>query len=162
MDKIHWHRHLGVYGICLQNGKLLVIHKKGGPYTGRHDLPGGSIEPNETVLDAIHREFMEETGITISVSKNLGMREFVVPWTRAGYEHTHVHHVAIFCSVEYIHGDVKDSPNFDDSAGAVWSEMKALNVHNSSPLVVEAMNWYHTKELSINPKIYSEWTITIT
>jgi 8-oxo-dGTP pyrophosphatase MutT (NUDIX family) len=157
MSTVHWHRHLGVYGICLQDGKLLVINKIGGPYTGRYDLPGGSIEPNETVLAAIHREFMEEAGITIHVSNNLGMREFVVPWTREGFDHTHCHHIAIFCSVEYINGDINDSPKIDDSDGAVWSDIKALNIHNCSPLVVEAMNWIQTKELSINPIIYSEW-----
>lgn len=32
--------HFGVYGICMREGRLLVIHKGRGAYTGRYDLPG--------------------------------------------------------------------------------------------------------------------------
>lgn len=32
--------HFGVYGICQRDGRLLVIHKGRGPYSGRYDLPG--------------------------------------------------------------------------------------------------------------------------
>jgi 8-oxo-dGTP pyrophosphatase MutT (NUDIX family) len=44
-----------------------VIHKNGGPYINRFDLPGGTVEPDESLFKAIHREFAEETGITIEV-----------------------------------------------------------------------------------------------
>ena len=33
--------HFGVYGVCLQEGKLLCIEKTRGPYQNRFDLPGG-------------------------------------------------------------------------------------------------------------------------
>ena len=39
--------HFGVYGVCLQEGKLLCIEKTRGPYQHRFDLPGGSQEPGE-------------------------------------------------------------------------------------------------------------------
>ena len=35
-----FHRAFGTYGIYYNEGKLLVIHKQGGPYTYRYDLPG--------------------------------------------------------------------------------------------------------------------------
>jgi ADP-ribose pyrophosphatase YjhB (NUDIX family) len=56
-----WHKHLGVYGICIHEGKILLIHKIGGPYANRYDLPGGRVEPNEPLVDALRREFEEET-----------------------------------------------------------------------------------------------------
>ena len=34
--------HFGVYGVCLQEGKLLCIEKTRGPYQHRFDLPGGT------------------------------------------------------------------------------------------------------------------------
>ena len=39
--------HFGVYGVCLQEGKLLCIEKTRGPYQHRFDLPGGSQELGE-------------------------------------------------------------------------------------------------------------------
>jgi len=56
-----FHRAFGTYGIYYNDGKLLVIHKQGGPYTYRYDLPGGSLEDFETLPDALDREFQEET-----------------------------------------------------------------------------------------------------
>lgn len=37
-------KHLGVYGLVLNEGKILLVRKKGGPYDGKLDLPGGTIE----------------------------------------------------------------------------------------------------------------------
>ena len=42
MAEKKYHRAFGVYGICVEDGNLLVINKNGGPYTNRYDLPGGS------------------------------------------------------------------------------------------------------------------------
>ena len=39
--------HFGVYGVCLQEGKLLCIEKTRGPYQNRFDLPGGGQELGE-------------------------------------------------------------------------------------------------------------------
>ncbi|NIK72423.1 ADP-ribose pyrophosphatase YjhB (NUDIX family) [Paenibacillus sp. BK720] len=36
-----FYRHIGVYGICIVNEKILVIRKSIGPYAGQLDLPGG-------------------------------------------------------------------------------------------------------------------------
>ena len=40
-----WHRHYGVYGVCVNKRKeLLVIEKNGGPYSGLWDLPGDPLK----------------------------------------------------------------------------------------------------------------------
>lgn len=67
-----FHRAFGTYGIYYNEGKLLVIHKQGGPYTYRYDLPGGSLEDFETLPDALDREFQEETGLTVRSKQLLG------------------------------------------------------------------------------------------
>lgn len=144
MEGREYHRHLGIYGICIYNKKLLVIHKNRGPYTGRYDLPGGSIEPNENILNTVFREFIEETGVEVQITKNIGTKDFIVPWTRIGFDHTHCHHIAVFYEVKYISGDIGSSPNIDDSIGAEWIDIIKLSVDNSSPLVLEAKEWIET------------------
>ena len=59
-------KHFGVYGICLQEGKLLCIEKTRGPYQHRFDLPGGSQEIGEGLTETLQREVLEETGYTLS------------------------------------------------------------------------------------------------
>ncbi|MOA56407.1 hypothetical protein D3C78_1803790 [compost metagenome] len=93
---------------------MLVIHKNGGPYTGRFDLPGGSIEPNESILKTIVREFLEETGISIRVLSNIGTKDFIVPWKRSNFDHTHCHHIAVFYEVIRMSGSIEESPNIGD------------------------------------------------
>ena len=62
--------HFGVYGVCLQEGKLLCIEKTRGPYQQRYDLPGGSQEPGEGLTETLKREVLEETGYTLRSYSN--------------------------------------------------------------------------------------------
>ena len=36
-------RHLGAYGLIVQDGKMALIRKSRGAYTGKLDVPGGTI-----------------------------------------------------------------------------------------------------------------------
>jgi ADP-ribose pyrophosphatase YjhB (NUDIX family) len=155
----NWHRHLGIYGICEKEDKLLIIHKNGGPYTGRFDLPGGSLEPNESILRTITREFLEETGIQIRVVKHIGTKDFIVPWIRPNHTHTHCHHIAVLYEVKKISGETTDSRKIDDSLGAEWVRIEQLNEDNSSPLVMEAVYWMKNRQLKLQTKEYKEWTV---
>ncbi|WNQ10733.1 NUDIX hydrolase [Paenibacillus aurantius] len=138
-----WHRHLGVYGICIQEGKLLLIHKKGGPYINRYDLPGGTVEPNEPLVTALHREVKEETGLKINVIRNLGVRDYVTPYPLEKRGTTHIHHIAVFYEMDYVSGE----PSFctemhdNDSAGPEWVDPNGVTQENSSPLVWQALEW---------------------
>ena len=62
--------HFGVYGVCLQDGKLLCIEKTRGPYQHRFDLPGGSQELGEGLTETLKREVLEETGYMLSRYSN--------------------------------------------------------------------------------------------
>lgn len=57
--------HRGEYLIC----KMSNVR---GVFPGQWGLPGGGIEPNEQMVDALHREISEELGIKI---------EKITPWT---------------------------------------------------------------------------------
>lgn len=54
---------VGVYGIAIQEGKMLLIRQKRGPYAGRYDFPGGGIEFGESPEQALSRELAEEVAM---------------------------------------------------------------------------------------------------
>lgn len=63
--------HVTVKGIILNEGKMLIL-KKTRPSKDAHgfwELPGGGMEYNETPIQAMKREALEETGLQIDVIK---------------------------------------------------------------------------------------------
>jgi len=62
----------GAYGIIFHGDKILLTNMKS---TGKYVLPGGAIEPGETIKQALRREVYEETGIAIKIKKFVSCEE---------------------------------------------------------------------------------------
>ncbi|GGA78556.1 NUDIX hydrolase [Ornithinibacillus halotolerans] len=154
-----YHRAFGVYGIYIENNKLLVINKNGGPYKKRYDLPGGSLEEGESLTKAMQREFKEETGIDIEIVENIGVIDFQLPWEWK--EFTDVHHIAVYYLVNRIGGKISAPEQFEgqDSLGAVWVTEQDVSLDNASPLVLKAFDWMKNNELGIDIIYYKDWKV---
>lgn len=46
-----------------------------------HGFPGGGIEPNESPIDAIRRETLEEVGLEIDQIKKINIKPFIMEWS---------------------------------------------------------------------------------
>lgn len=64
---------VGVGAIVLSNRKLLAVKDR---YSSGHKLPGGHIDKNETIKDALKREVFEETGIGIEFESIVNIGHF--------------------------------------------------------------------------------------
>ena len=132
--------HFGVYGVCLQNGKLLFIEKTRGPYQHRFDLPGGSQELGEGLTETLKREVLEETGYTLSCYSNPRMYDMLVQEEGQDFA---VHHIMAFYDVvldlersqKSLPHEVLDGSN--DSAKAIWLNVEEITADNASPLVLK-------------------------
>jgi 8-oxo-dGTP diphosphatase len=56
-----------------KNGKIILIRRIGETYRGYWAIPGGAVEMNETVEEALIREMREETGVTVTPTDILGV-----------------------------------------------------------------------------------------
>lgn len=66
--------------LIVKDGKILLLREAAtyddGSQRGRYHLPGGRVEVGEPFQDALNREIMEETGLTVEV----GQPFFVGEW----------------------------------------------------------------------------------
>jgi mutator protein MutT len=65
---------IGVGGAVVRDGQLLLVRRASRHGRGNWQLPGGFIEPNETIEQAVVREVQEEAGVTAEVEAVLGLR----------------------------------------------------------------------------------------
>lgn len=57
--------------ICDPDGRVLLIKRGQDPGKGLWSVPGGSVDPGETLAEAAAREALEETGLEVSIGREL-------------------------------------------------------------------------------------------
>ena len=72
---------VGVGGAVVQDGKLLLVRRASRRGRGNWQIPGGFIEPDETIEVAVGREVAEEAGVQAEVVGVLGIRSRYNPDT---------------------------------------------------------------------------------
>ena len=63
-----------VEGVFVKDEKILLLKRNVEPFKGYWHVVGGQVKENETLKDALKREFEEETNLDITVSKIIGGR----------------------------------------------------------------------------------------
>jgi 8-oxo-dGTP diphosphatase len=88
--------------IPFPRNKILLIKRKTPPFTGYWALPGGRLDPGETVEQTIVREVKEETGLDVAVVSKVG--EYHEQGVQGGFEYDY--YPACFL-VKIVGGEIK-------------------------------------------------------
>lgn len=132
--------HLGAYGIIIENNNnILLIKKNGGPYDGKLDLPGGTIEFGEKPNETIVRELLEEVGIRIKNFELFNIDSVSFTWKYKN-ENIDVHHICVFYKINEYDGTIaknmKISEVNNDSHGADFYDISKLNKKDLSEITI--------------------------
>ena len=71
--------HLAVSAVIVRDGEFLAVRRARAPMQGLFTLPGGGVETGESLSEAVRREVLEETGLTIAPLGLAGYREVIAP-----------------------------------------------------------------------------------
>ena len=118
--------------LCLihKNGRYLLQDRIKNDWKG-YTLPGGHIEPGESIVDAVIREMQEETGLTIRHPHLCGVKQFPLEEGR---------YIVFLFETEEFEGDLRSS----EEGTMHWIEEKELSkvnlVENFGDLIEVMLN----------------------
>lgn len=105
-----------VGAIVVDDGRLLLVRRGHGPAAGWWSVPGGRVEPGETLAEAVVRELAEETGLE-------GVCERLVGWVeRIGDDH---HFVILDFAVTLL--ESRQPVAGADAAEAAWVPVEEVS-----------------------------------
>ncbi|MBR4177909.1 MAG: NUDIX hydrolase [Bacilli bacterium] len=132
-------RHLGVYGLIVDDNKIALILKSRGAYTGKLDLPGGSIEHGERPEETLVREIKEELNADVKEYNLFDSESVTVNWKHKEQDEN-MHHIGIFYLVTLKDNKLKEDADGLDSLGAKWYDIDKLKKDDVSPLTWIELN----------------------
>jgi len=96
---------VSAYGLLRRDNEMLLcrLSQRVGMNKGHWTLPGGGIDFGEDPEDAVVREFLEETGLTVKVVELVGVDSLSDNMPNWGPMHS----IRIIYTVEYVSGELR-------------------------------------------------------
>ncbi len=122
-----------VYGVIIHDNKILMLRTKS---NGKLFFPGGGVNIGETLIDALKREIIEETGIEIEIEKFLHFKEQFFYWD-PGDEAYHMFNFFYICRPKTFKLVNDDKVDDLESEKPRWIDIKKIKHATDNLEVVE-------------------------
>jgi 8-oxo-dGTP diphosphatase len=109
---------VAVGAVAVRDGSILLIRRGQPPAEGRWSLPGGRVEWDETLAEAVRREVEEETGLVVEVGGLAGVVERRYP--------PEFHYVILDYFVVVTGGTLRPGGDVTDARWATAGDFAAL------------------------------------
>jgi 8-oxo-dGTP diphosphatase len=109
--------------LVIRDDQILMIRRGLPPYAGAWSLPGGKLTWGETIQEALRREVLEETGLTVRVGSLAGVVESIDP-------HGAFHFVILDYFADVSGGDLRPG---DDATDVQWVSLNRVAELETTP-----------------------------
>lgn len=123
-----YHIRVSARGIVIHNNKILLNKFGNGEY---YNIPGGGVEPGETVKQAVVREIFEESGLNVTVGDLIYILEYEP--NKCNFIYGEVPHISLVfrCFLNGTDETTKPSvPDINPNNKEITSEPKWIEISN--------------------------------
>ena len=124
---------VGVGAVIIRDGQVLLVKRGREPAKGLWAIPGGAVEPGETLQAAAEREILEETGVVINAGEPIFAFDLIEKDETGALK---FHYVIVDLRAEYISGEPVAA---DDAADARWLKPRDLDSLDVVPVTLEML-----------------------
>lgn len=124
---------LGSAVILEKDGKILLGRRNKEPENGKWVLPGGRVEPFESIKDAAKREIREETGLDVEVGEAFRIYEIIVPPGE--------HRVIVYSRATVKSGEPKASSDTSELSFFSRDDLKHVEMTDLVKRVLQDIGW---------------------
>jgi ADP-ribose pyrophosphatase YjhB (NUDIX family) len=112
---------VGVGVVVLRGDEVLLVQRGKAPNKGQWSIPGGKQRLGETVMQAVHRELLEETGVKIKQAALLDVVDVIMQDDNGKIQY---HYTLVDYQAEWLSGECRSG---DDADAVKWVSFDELN-----------------------------------
>ncbi|HEY3298007.1 MAG TPA: NUDIX hydrolase [Armatimonadota bacterium] len=120
-----------VAAIIVEDDKILLIRRGKEPSKGCWTVPGGSVEWGETLVAAVKREILEETGLEIDVVGEAGVFDLILEGTTGSWHYVIIDYFAVRTGGELCASS--------DAADVCWVSLDEIDDYQLTPHLMDRL-----------------------
>jgi len=129
---------VGVGVVVLRGDEVLLVQRGKAPNKGQWSIPGGKQRLGETVMQAVHRELLEETAVKIKQVALLDVVDVIMPDDNGKIQY---HYTLVDYQAEWLSGECRAG---DDADAVKWVSFDEINsvglLENTRDIILKAFS----------------------
>jgi 8-oxo-dGTP diphosphatase len=124
---------VGVGAVIFRGDEVLLVRRGQEPQKGALSLPGGLVEVGESLTAALHREVLEETGLTVTILGLTAVLERIYRDPEGGIPY---HYILVDFACDYAGGELAPASDITAACFVALSELDGLELPEFTARVI--------------------------